>query len=268
MNTTDQGNYNLDNSNDNKVYDISSDVNSEFSISSDNDEYSDTDFETESSPIGNINSINIIKNNTDIININDDIFYTLLDNKDKLINVLKHTNIRLNNKIGKINDNINISLSKLTTSGDINSLIKKIKTHTNTIDTLLETNLILQNQNTETNKKLLILNDTYHSLNRIYIKNINDTTNNPLIIRLKEMNINITTIKNELKSIKNEYSSLKSAIICKICHENKISILLEPCGHMGICKDCFNNIYSSSSSSHCPICNTIINKFTYVYIGV
>ena len=198
------------------------------------------------------------------------ILYTIINNKDRLINVLKTNNNLLHTQFNEINSNMNNSLHKLNTIGDINYLINKIKTDKNTIDKLREETIYLQNINHQTKNQLLIANNTYNSLNHIYIKQINDIINNPINERLNKVKYNLNMIQKEQERVKQENDLIKSSILCKICHENKIGILLEPCGHIGICKYCFNNIQNASQgmNSYCPICNNIIEQYKEIYIGV
>jgi len=47
--------------------------------------------------------------------------------------------------------------------------------------------------------------------------------------------------------------------ICKICCENKIEVVLVPCGHFALCSQC------SSKVKKCPLCRVRIDKKMKVY---
>jgi hypothetical protein len=57
-------------------------------------------------------------------------------------------------------------------------------------------------------------------------------------------------------------SSLKSMDdnMCQVCYDNKINIVLEPCGHLFICDECYSAIPNS-----CPYCRAPVNKTIKVY---
>lgn len=47
-----------------------------------------------------------------------------------------------------------------------------------------------------------------------------------------------------------ENNDMKEVMICKVCRINKVSMLLLPCKHLCLCKDC------ESKLSFCPLCQS------------
>jgi len=59
-------------------------------------------------------------------------------------------------------------------------------------------------------------------------------------------------------------SSLKeNKILCAICYDSNINLLLEPCNHICICKLCYNSLYTQQ----CPICKTKISTTKEIYFA-
>eukprot|EP00262_Sarcandra_glabra_P017461 TRINITY_DN5994_c0_g4_i1.p1 TRINITY_DN5994_c0_g4~~TRINITY_DN5994_c0_g4_i1.p1 ORF type:complete len:342 (+),score=7.35 TRINITY_DN5994_c0_g4_i1:242-1267(+) len=48
---------------------------------------------------------------------------------------------------------------------------------------------------------------------------------------------------------------------CKVCHENDVSVLLLPCRHLCLCKDC------ESKNESCPICNSVKNASLQIFMS-
>ena len=55
----------------------------------------------------------------------------------------------------------------------------------------------------------------------------------------------------------------KSKILCSICYDNSITILLEPCNHICICQLCYNSL----ATNKCPICKTEILATRKIYFA-
>ena len=49
-------------------------------------------------------------------------------------------------------------------------------------------------------------------------------------------------------------STEPDVLFCKICFNNKLNVVFDPCGHFCTCIDCAQNIET------CPICRVIIEK--------
>ena len=50
-------------------------------------------------------------------------------------------------------------------------------------------------------------------------------------------------------------------LLCTICYDKKSEVLIDPCGHSGLCTDCMTNCIKEKPN--CPICRHLIEK---VYI--
>ena len=53
----------------------------------------------------------------------------------------------------------------------------------------------------------------------------------------------------------------EDATVCIVCLENKKRVLLYPCKHLCLCKDC-----SKSVTDQCPVCRTQIDKRDEIFI--
>jgi len=59
-------------------------------------------------------------------------------------------------------------------------------------------------------------------------------------------------------------STLKeNKILCAICYDSNINLLLEPCNHICICKLCYKSLYTKQ----CPICKTKISTTKEIYFA-
>tara|TARA_B100000242_G_C42935012_1_gene433613 strand:- start:4 stop:396 length:393 start_codon:yes stop_codon:yes gene_type:complete len=82
------------------------------------------------------------------------------------------------------------------------------------------------------------------------------------IITNKEAEINtLNTDITNLKVLK--YDSIPDEYICKICMENPINCVLEPCMHFCICQSCIDNL----PDRKCPICRQECNFYNKVFIS-
>ena len=59
------------------------------------------------------------------------------------------------------------------------------------------------------------------------------------------------------------YENDKSNIICIVCMDNPIDIILNPCGHMCLCNSCFLKM----ESKKCPCCNFLIKEKKAVFLA-
>jgi hypothetical protein len=55
----------------------------------------------------------------------------------------------------------------------------------------------------------------------------------------------------------------ENKILCAICYDSTINLLLEPCNHICICKLCYNSLYTKQ----CPICKTKISTTKEIYFA-
>lgn len=58
-----------------------------------------------------------------------------------------------------------------------------------------------------------------------------------------------------------EHAAEKKAAACFICYEGIPSVLIDPCCHCELCKECMNQLITQRQES-CPICKTVISDFT------
>ncbi|KAF5182783.1 Boi-related e3 ubiquitin-protein ligase 1-like [Thalictrum thalictroides] len=69
------------------------------------------------------------------------------------------------------------------------------------------------------------------------------------------------TLSTDLETIVKENYELKQRKFCKVCHENEVSVLLLPCRHLCLCKNCESKLDS------CPICNSLKNASLQIFIS-
>lgn len=67
-------------------------------------------------------------------------------------------------------------------------------------------------------------------------------------------NENINIILNNIENSKND------KLLCKICYDNVIDILITPCNHLILCSECYDKI------DKCPICNKENINFLKIYM--
>ena len=63
------------------------------------------------------------------------------------------------------------------------------------------------------------------------------------------------------KSISRNYQGLKGHMICRACKAREVSMLLMPCRHLCLCKDCDELI------SACPVCQLMKTASFQVYLA-
>lgn len=85
--------------------------------------------------------------------------------------------------------------------------------------------------------------DIYNKYKQRRIEIDNNNINN-------EISIPITALKE------------KNKILCSICYDSSISLLLEPCNHICICELCYNSLVTNN----CPICKKEILSTKKVYL--
>jgi hypothetical protein len=55
----------------------------------------------------------------------------------------------------------------------------------------------------------------------------------------------------------------RKKILCSICYDSAITLLLEPCNHICICQLCYNSLVTNE----CPICKTKILATRKIYFA-
>jgi rubrerythrin len=191
----------------------------------------------------------IIKKTTDKIDIKPPInsnkknnMDELLTKKEDIMESLKKTNLilaqtifTLNDKIDMVNNNINNNIQDLNRTIEMRDLKK---------------------QNTKLTQELIILKDemntvykSYNFLNKLFIKNIVSSNNE------------------DTSDIKKNLNEIKEKLTCKICFDNTINMILEPCGHTAICSNCYTSMRMYNNRK-CPICNKLITSSKKIYLPI
>ena len=64
-----------------------------------------------------------------------------------------------------------------------------------------------------------------------------------------------------LMRLKTENEKLKSSLICKSCHSNRVETLTLPCAHIVCCEKC------ADAANNCPLCNERILGTARLYLA-
>lgn len=184
--------------------------------------------------------------------------YTL---KEELINsmnqkydVLIEKETQLKSEIEKIESGIN----------RLESIIKNYEQTTKDNSEMLH-NMV---KNKQSRAKLLEEDETslrtdVYELKKLIVKERNRFTDE--LTNLKD------NVSSQLENIYNNYSKsnmgkLEAALksvdddMCQVCYDNKIDILISPCGHMVACENCMNVL-----DNNCPLCRTPITNKTKIF---
>lgn len=70
----------------------------------------------------------------------------------------------------------------------------------------------------------------------------------------------ILKLNSEFKEMMNDYQTLKEQKLCKICLDEDVGVLFEPCGHLCCCASC------AAPLKQCPICRQQIKKSIRAFI--
>lgn len=179
---------------------------------------------------------------------------SLIIAKNKVIDTLTETNKKLVKTITDFNNDIS------NTNQYIEDLSKKINNKT-----LIELETLLKQEQFDherlkigydhLTKEYVTLKKTYNGLNRVYIDNVLNY-------------FNLDDIKT-IETLKKENADFKKSFLCGICFTNTINIILNPCGHVTICKDCIENmIQHSNESVKCPLCNHNIEMYNDIFLPI
>lgn len=113
-----------------------------------------------------------------------------------------------------------------------------------------DTQLIMHN--TELINTIKILNEKVHYFNNVI--NIMNENN-------KDMQNEIAIKDKELTMLKYNISKYE----CVICMDNNKNIILQPCGHLVYCNECYDNYYNAQKFMTCPICRNEIANIIKIY---
>ena len=111
----------------------------------------------------------------------------------------------------------------------------------------------------EVSLRLLTENFTF---NLIQVSSTYFTKSNQIKNKTENQNSNMS--KKEIKTIKKNNNKKEEEIEnleenCILCYENKPNILIDPCCHGGVCKNCVIQ-YLKADGKNCPLCKTNIEK--------
>ncbi|KAK3594450.1 hypothetical protein CHS0354_015449 [Potamilus streckersoni] len=67
--------------------------------------------------------------------------------------------------------------------------------------------------------------------------------------------------KSAQERLMREYQELRNATLCKICHNNIISVVFLPCGHLLTCVNCAPQVKA------CPICRSLVRATAKAYFN-
>ena len=203
------------------------------------------------------------------INNYDGPLFDIIKQKDDLIKSLKGTNDGLNKLINRfgsdmdeINKQINTTMSKISTNNDIDYIINSKKALTNKVNLLTEHNKKLTQTILNNNIQFNNFKNIYYGLSSIYVSRCNN-----IIHYLNDNSI----LNNKLKMLEDRIETIQGMFKCKICFSNTINIILEPCLHIYICKECIDSIIENTDDSEtvkCPVCNESITKYNNIYLPV
>ena len=99
-------------------------------------------------------------------------------------------------------------------------------------------------------------------LTSIFIKKEIEESKLKLLKRLNTF-YNDRLIKKKEDNLRHDMQVKKiNKLICKICLENTVECILEPCMHFCCCLDCINKI----TNNNCPICRTPFEKYLKIFL--
>lgn len=210
-----------------------------------------------------------LENNMDVDYDND--LYEVIKLKDDIIKTLKMTNYNLTNiifnfedKISKIDKSISNKLSDISSKKDISAIFNINKKLTNKLNDEQEKNKLLLIEVNTTKNELELIKKTYKSLNKIYINNFQNDV--PIYRQIEGFKKDL----DHLGKVNKKFSDLKNSLKCKICYDNYINCLIEPCGHLSICMTCLNSLRNITPTEEikCPICNGYVNNCKQVFLPI
>jgi predicted nuclease with TOPRIM domain len=176
---------------------------------------------------------------------------TAKHNLDKEFN-LELENSYLKNEIKKLK-------SELLKKQDIIENIHTTRIKVNTKNTTENT---IQNYGFNISELCELNTELYN--NMLQLKNKNQY----LETYKQQLEENIDMLNKSVSSLSSYNTDLKCEIEkfnCVVCMDNQKDIILEPCGHLVFCNDCYNNCYNTYSNLECPICRIQVNGIIKIY---
>jgi hypothetical protein len=78
---------------------------------------------------------------------------------------------------------------------------------------------------------------------------------------MEDLNKSLTSLSSTNTELQRELEKYD----CVVCMDKQKDIILEPCGHLVYCNDCYNNCYNTYSNLECPICRMDITGIIKIY---
>ena len=195
--------------------------------------------------------------------------YSIITQKDELIQNLRETNDGLskiisqfNININKTNNNISHVLSQVSTCQDIDQIMINQKNLKSKNNLLTEHNKNLTNKLLRSNSIYNNLKNTYFGLNKLYIEKFNNVS---------QTYTDNTVLENKITMLEDKLTTANHMFKCQICFSNTIDIILIPCYHIYICKECVEQIIENTdggSTVNCPVCNERIIEYKDIYLPI
>ena len=79
----------------------------------------------------------------------------------------------------------------------------------------------------------------------------------PMIARVNKMTI---------LELQNKYLELHNRYRCKVCLDNPITMLFDPCHHAVVCTECYDQMERMSFLPKCPTCRKVIKRCSEVFM--
>ena len=211
----------------------------------------------------------VLINTVSITDVEENALYDILQHKNELIQNLQQTIKALsktvahfNNDIDGTNHRLNIIQSTISTNKDINYIMAKQKILSDKNDLLIRHNQTVCDRLIRSTVNVNNLKKLYFGLNKLYITNFNRTsqevTNNDII------DTKIQLLETRIEHLSNTFK-------CQVCFTKTIDVILIPCNHIYLCKDCVGQIIAvtdDNDSVNCPVCNNRVIEFQSIYLPI
>ena len=198
-----------------------------------------------------------------------DLLYNIIEQKEQIISNLKQTNKNLSNVISEFNKNINNTnknindiLSKISTANDINYIMINQKNLTNKNNLLTLHNQDLTRDILTSRKNYNTLRNTYNGLSKLYVSKFNSVI---------EKTYEDSETQNKIHLLEERITHLNTLFKCQICFNKSINVIILPCYHVYICKECLDQIIENTNDQdpvNCPVCNERIVEYKNIYLPI
>ena len=129
-------------------------------------------------------------------------------------------------------------------------------------------NLLTEHKKKLTNKLLTSnanynnLKQTYFGLNTLYIDKFNSAI---------QIHTDNSILENKISMLEDKLANTNNMFKCQICFNNIIDIIIMPCFHIYICKECVEQIIENTDDNavvNCPVCNEQIMEYKNIYLPI